>query len=130
MKYIRDDSLAEVLPNLARMPGYNIEIIDKSIITPVPKSGCNIISPKNINTIKSIGKTNLKVLSLYRSLSIKYLLVKIINPILQASLGCIPKPPIPNQLRLPFLTLPIPGINTRTSNIKQINKITYLYFFD
>ena len=28
MKYIRDDSLAEVLPNLARMPGYNIEIID------------------------------------------------------------------------------------------------------
>ena len=28
MKYIRDDSLDEVLPVLARMPGYTIEIID------------------------------------------------------------------------------------------------------
>lgn len=28
MKYIRDDSLDEVLPVLARMPGYTIKIID------------------------------------------------------------------------------------------------------
>ena len=43
------------------------------------------------------------------------------------SLGCIPKPPIPNQLLLPFLTLPIPGIKTRTKSIKQINKIILEY---
>ena len=28
MKYIRDNCLSEVLPSLARMPGYTIEIID------------------------------------------------------------------------------------------------------
>ena len=34
------------------------------------------------------------------------------------------KEPIPNQLRLPFLTLPIPGIKTNISKIIQpINKI-------
>ena len=41
-----------------------------------------------------------------------YLDVKIINPNLVNSLGWIPKGPIPNQLRDPFLTLPTPGINT------------------
>ena len=47
-----------------------------------------------------------------------------IIPNLVNSLGWIPKPPIPNQLLDPFLTVPIPGINTKIRRIKQIKKIS------
>ncbi len=47
------------------------------------------------------------------------------SPNFANSLGCIPKGPIPNQLLLPFLILPIPGINTRIRSMKQINKMVF-----
>ena len=59
------------------------------------------------------------------SLFCKYLLVKIIKPSFAASLGCIPNEPIPNHDLLPFLTLPIPGIKTSISNMKQLNIIRF-----
>ena len=43
------------------------------------------------------------------------------------SLGCIPKEPIPNQLLLPFLTLPIPGIKTSTNKIIQVIIMTFAF---
>ena len=96
-----------------------------TIMTPVPKSGCNIIKP-NINMrINKIGKT--EVLIFLILLLVKYFEVNIIKPILANSLGWIPKEPIPNQLREPFLTVPIPGINTKTSNIIHINNNLLLY---
>ena len=61
------------------------------------------------------------------SLLAKYLETKIIKPILANSEGWIPKEPIPNQLLAPFLTLPIPGIRTRISKIKQTSKILLAY---
>ena len=57
----------------------------------------------------------------------KYLEVKIMSAILVNSLGCIPKLPMPNQLLLPFLTVPIPGINTNISNIMQAKSILLEY---
>ena len=53
----------------------------------------------------------------------KHLLVKIIKLIFAASLGWIPKEPIPNQLLLPFLTTPIPGIRTSTNKMKHPSNI-------
>ena len=94
---------------------------------PLPKSGSNIISPKVINKILSIGKT--PFLKLFNSLLFfsKYLLVKIISDSLANSDGWIPKLPIPNQLLLPFLTLPIPGIKTSPKRIKAIIKKILAY---
>ena len=56
-----------------------------------------------------------------------HLTQEMIKPILANSEGWIPKEPIPNQLRAPFRTLPIPGIKTSTNKIKQINKILLAY---
>ena len=56
----------------------------------------------------------------------RYLLVKIIKLIFAASDGCIPKGPIPNQLRLPFLTIPIPGIATKIKVIARRQEIIFL----
>lgn len=50
----------------------------------------------------------------------KYLDVNIIKESFAASLGCIPNDPIPNQLLLPFLTVPIPGIATNINKIIAI----------
>ena len=95
----------------------------KIIIIPVPKSGCNIISknttPKTINT----GIIPLKKLFISLLLLLKYLLTKIIKDNFINSLGWIPKLPIPNQLLLPFLILPIPGIKTNIKRIKQNKNI-------
>ena len=44
------------------------------------------------------------------------------SPNLAASLGWIPNEPIPNHDLLPFLILPIPGIKTNISKIKQTKK--------
>ena len=57
----------------------------------------------------------------------KYLAVKIMSPNLANSLGWIPKEPIPNQLRLPFLTLPIPGIKTSTNKKRQTASIMFVF---
>ena len=62
-----------------------------------------------------IGRTD--VLISFILLLVRYFDVKIMIPNLANSLGCIPKDPIPNQLLDPFLTEPIPGINTNTSKI-------------
>ena len=48
---------------------------------------------------------------------------KIVILNLANSLGCIPNPPIPNQLLDPFLTLPMPGIKTRINRMIQIKNI-------
>ena len=53
----------------------------------------------------------------------KYLLVRIVKPNLENSLGCIPNAPIPNQLLLPFLILPIPGTKTSNNNMTHTIKI-------
>ena len=37
----------------------------------------------------------------------------------------MPKGPIPNQLRLPFLILPIPGIKTKTNKIIMLENSIY-----
>lgn len=50
----------------------------------------------------------------------KYLDVNTIKESFAASLGCIPNDPIPNQLLLPFLTVPIPGIATNINKIIAI----------
>ena len=81
-----------------------------TIIIPVPKSGSNIINPKNKSIIPSIGKTKFFVTFFSLSFFDKYFAVNITSPILLSSLGCIPKGPNPNQLLLPFLTTPFPGI--------------------
>ena len=65
---------------------------------------------------------------IYLLLWAKYLDVYIIKAILVNSDGWIPSGPIPNQLREPFLTLPIPGIKTSINNIKQISNILLEYF--
>ena len=57
------------------------------------------------------------------SLLAKYLDTNIIKPSFANSLGCIPNDPIPNQLYEPFLTVPIPGISTRISKMKQVINI-------
>ena len=54
----------------------------------------------------------------WSSLLDKYFEVNIIKPNLANSDGWIPKLPIPNQLLLPFLTDPIPGIATKINNKK------------
>ena len=88
-------------------PTNSIPTIVITIITPVPKSGCSIISPKINKHTKNIGNTPFFILLSSFLFRVKYFAVKIIKDILANSLGCIPKDPIPNQLRLPFLTLPI-----------------------
>ena len=97
-------------------------------IVPVPKSGCNIISPKAIMVIAKIGKTPLVIDFMVLGLLLIYLLVKIIRANFINSLGCTPSPPMPNQLLEPFLTLPIPGIITNTKRTKQANKIRLDFF--
>ena len=97
-------------------------IKEQTITIPVPKSGSNMISPKNNIITKNNGTINLKVFLLSLSLLDKYLDVKIINDNLVISLGWKPNPNIPNQLLLPFLTLPIPGIKTNISKIKHTSK--------
>ena len=95
-------------------------------IIAVPKSGWSIISPKiNTNTNK-IG--NIEDLIFLILLLVKYLDVNIIIPNLVNSLGWIPKEPIPNQLLEPFLTEPIPGINTSIRRVIQMIMIRLLYF--
>ena len=63
----------------------NKDTIDITIITPVPKSGCNIIKPNTNITTKRIGNTE-DLISLILLLA-KYLAVKIIKPNFAASLG-------------------------------------------
>lgn len=99
-----------------------------TIIMPVPKSGCNMISPNTKNKRARIGITPF-LISLTNLLDlVKYLLAKIIKLNLANSLGCTPKEPIPNQLLLPFLTLPIPGMSTKTNKIIEIKKFDLLYY--
>ena len=103
----------------------NNTMIVTTIITPVPKSGCNMMSPKIKSTILNIGNT--ECLISFILLFVRYFAVKIMIPILANSLGWIPKEPIPNQLLDPFLTVPIPGINTSIRSIIHPNRIILLY---
>ncbi len=94
-----------------------------TMTTPVPKSGSNIIKPKTRKRTPSMGKTPFLISFRLLSLFDKYFDVKIIRPSLVNSDGWIPKPPNPNQLLLPFLTVPIPGIRTNASIVRHIPKI-------
>ena len=87
-----------------------------------------MISPKTKSKIRSIGITPFLISLINLFELVKYLLVKIISPSFANSLGCIPKEPIPNQLLLPFLTLPTPGIKTRTKSIKHTINIGQDFF--
>ena len=75
-----------------------------------------------------IGRTPLFTNFISFILLDKYLDVKIINPNLMNSLGCIPKLPIPNQLLLPFLMVPIPGIRTSIQRKKQTIRMMFALF--
>ena len=99
-----------------------------TITTPVPKSGSNIINPKTSINIPKIGRIPFFMSLISLSFLAKYLDVKIIKLNFINSLGWIPKPPIPNQLLLPFLTVPIPGIKTKINNKKQTLKIMFALF--
>ena len=59
--------------------------IDITIITPVPKSGSNMIKPKTRKTINRIGKTEVFISLIL--LFDKYLAVNIIKPNFVNSLG-------------------------------------------
>ena len=93
---------------------------------PVPKSGCNIISPNINKTMLRIGNTD--VLISFILLLVKYFDVNMMIPSLANSLGWIPNEPIPNQLLDPFLTVPIPGINTSIKRMIQDIRMVLLYF--
>ena len=82
--------------------------------------------PKIKITIDKIGRTDVLISLIL--LFDKYFEVKIISPNLAASLGWIPKGPIPNQLLDPFLIVPIPGIKTRIKRTIHISNILLLYF--
>lgn len=96
-----------------------------TIIIPVPKSGWSIINPKINITIERIGRTD--VLISFILFVDKYFAVKMIIPNLANSLGWIPNEPIPNHERDPFLTVPIPGINTSIRSIRHPNRMILLY---
>ena len=91
----------------------------------------NIMTMESFNNTASQGQSKFNSTSSFSVFEnntvqdIKYyrLEVNIINPSLANSLGWIPNPPIPNQLLLPFLILPSPGIKTSTKRIKQPIKI-------
>ena len=99
-----------------------------TIIVPVPKSGCNIIRKKTTKIKNKIGSNPFLKLFIFFSLFFKYFDVKIMNDNFINSLGCTPNDPIPNQLLLPFLTVPTPGINTKTSSIKDEKNNKLLFF--
>ena len=98
-------------------------INDKTMIAPLPKSGSNKINKKTPIITPNIGSEYDTILSMFLSFLDKYFETKIINATLAISLGCIPNDPIPNQLLLPFLTIPIPGIKTRIRSIIDPNSI-------
>ena len=81
----------------------------------VPKSGSNIISKKKTKIIINNGSNPFFISLIFLLLWDKYFEVYIISPSLENSDGWIPRGPIPNQLREPFLIVPIPGINTKIS---------------
>lgn len=105
---------------------YNRTMIVITIMIPVPKSGCNIINPNINKTILRIGNTD--VLISFILLLVKYFDVNMMIPSLANSLGWIPNEPIPNQLLDPFLTVPIPGINTSIKRMIQDIRMVLLYF--
>ena len=110
-------------------PEINIKTTNVKIITiAVPKSGSNIISKKNNRITRNNGINPFFIFFIFLLLWDRYLDVYIIKPILENSDGCIPSGPIPNQLREPFLTLPIPGIRTSINNIKHRNSKWLEYF--
>ena len=94
-----------------------------TITIPVPKSGSNIIRANTRKSTPNIGRTPFFISFKSLLLFSKYLEVNIISPNLVNSDGCTPSPPIPNQLLLPFLTVPIPGISTSANIPKHIKKI-------
>ena len=98
-------------------------------INPDPKSGSNII---NKNTINSTRVKYIKFLIFLNEpgLFAQYFDVNIINDIFIISDGWKEKSPIPIQLRAPFLAIPMPGINTIPSNIKEIMNKRLEYFFN
>ena len=99
-----------------------------TITTPVPKSGSNIIKPNIKRRTPKIGRTPFFIFFSSLVLLARYLDVNIINPNFANSDGCSPKEPIPNQLLLPFLTVPIPGINTKISIIVHVKNIMLANF--
>ena len=76
--------------------------------------------------IIKVGSTVLNFLYAFVFI-LKYFDTKIIIAIFIASLGWIPRGPIPNQLLEPFLTEPIPGINTKISKTNEPIKKTLEY---
>ena len=82
-----------------------------------------MIKPNIKRRTPKIGRTPFFIFFSSLVLLARYLDVNIINPNFANSDGCSPKEPIPNQLLLPFLMVPIPGINTKISIIVHIKNI-------
>ena len=86
-----------------------------------------MISPNIVSNSPKIGNTPFLMFLSSLSLLLRYLEVNIINDSLVNSLGWIPKLPIPNQLRLPFLIVPMPGIYTKIKSKTQITNILFAF---
>ena len=110
-------------------PKNNKPTTDKTKIVPVPKSGCNIISPNIKSVSPKTGNIPFTIFTVALLLFDRYLETNIIIPNFANSLGWIPNEPIPNQLLLPFLTVPKPGIKTKTNKITQISKIVLDFLY-
>jgi len=96
--------------------------------TIVPRSGCNIIIPKAINTSSSDGAKPFFMVVIYfwfseRNFAKKAIMASFIN-----SDGWIENAPTPIQLLEPFLSIPIPGIKTSTNKAKQTIKRSFAQF--
>ena len=116
--------IPHLIKNESLAPDINIIIIKVMIITiPWPKSGSSMIKPKNKNIIPRMGNKPLTTFFTSASLLAKYLDTKIIRANLANSEGYILNELIPNQDLEPLRTIPIPGISTSISNVKDINSI-------
>ena len=95
---------------------------DRRITKALPKSGSNIINSIIRKIILNMGRRPFLVFCISCLFLAAYLLINRIRLNLANSLGWIPKLPIPNQLREPFLIWPIPGIRTILKRIILKNK--------
>lgn len=80
-----------------------------------------MIRPNIKRTTNKMGRTDDFIFLIL--FAVRYFEVKIIKPNLANSLGWIPKEPIPNQLREPFLMVPMPGINTNIRRMIFISRM-------
>ena len=149
MKKTASDPVCEGGNTVFTLSGVDSITIPESVktIESYAFSGCSGVTTLDLNKVESIGNNAFEYCYNLRSIIIPNSVIKIggsafrgctslksviildkviIKNIFINSLGCIPKPPIPNQLLLPFLTVPTPGINTKINKNKQNTNAEFL----